>query len=68
MTERWKEPLLGEVLNLKPYTYKRWEHYAGPVSGRCPRQPLPAEEGSLLGSSAPQVAASSRSGGKGAEP
>ena len=27
MTERWKEPLLGEVLNLKPSAYKRSEHY-----------------------------------------
>ena len=27
-TERWEEPLLGEVLNLKPCAYKRSEHYA----------------------------------------
>ena len=27
VTERWKEPLLGEVLNLKPSAYKRSEHY-----------------------------------------
>ena len=26
-TERWEEPRLGEVLNLKPCAYKRSEHY-----------------------------------------
>ena len=26
VTERWKDPRLGEVLNLKPYAYKRSEH------------------------------------------
>ena len=27
VSERWKEPRPGEVLNLKPYAYKRSEHY-----------------------------------------
>jgi len=27
VTERWKEPRQGEVLNLKPCTYKRSEPY-----------------------------------------
>ena len=27
VSERWKEPRLGEALNLKPYAYKRSEHY-----------------------------------------
>ena len=26
VTERWEDPRLGEVLNLKPYAYKRSEH------------------------------------------
>ena len=26
-TERWKEPLLGEALNLKPYAYNLSEGY-----------------------------------------
>ena len=42
-------------MNLKPHTYKLWEHYAGPVSGRCARprgrgSTGSGEEGSLLGS------------------
>ena len=26
VTERWEDPRRGEVLNLKPYAYKRSEH------------------------------------------
>lgn len=37
-TERWEEPLLGEVLNLKPCAYKRSEHYAR--KGRCDGVPF----------------------------
>ena len=42
-------------MNLKPHTYKQWEHYAGPVSGCCSRprergSKPSGEEGSLLGS------------------
>jgi hypothetical protein len=32
-TERWEEPRLGEVLNLKPCAYKRSEGYA--PQGEC---------------------------------
>ena len=32
VTERWKEPLLGEVLNLKPCAYKQSELGFGRVT------------------------------------